>query len=73
VRFFLGGGGEWLQRSCVSNANVRTMKRFLFKEKTFALSIFFNLKMDIIERGPFYEKLQSNDSSWSIAGFKLLQ
>lgn len=49
------------------------MKRFLFKSKGLCSQyFFFNLKMDIIERGPFYEKLQLNDSSLRIASFKLL-
>lgn len=59
--------------SCVSDANVRCMKRFLFKSKGHSCQyFFFNLKMDIVERGPFYEKLQLTDSSLSIASFKLL-
>lgn len=57
-----------------SKENVRCMKRFLFKSKGLysVLFFFFNLKMDTIERGPIYGKLQLNGRSLSVAGFKLL-
>lgn len=55
-----------------SKENVRCMKRFLFKSKGLhSVLFFFNLKMDTIERGPIYGKLQLNGRSLSMAGFKL--